>query len=184
MIPVLSDYTASKIPSDLLGHGPKSVSQNQVLLAHTLDLGMICFLTLMTTTFLDFGFTKFLMTSRLTDAWEKVNGNPALLTILGTITLSYFFGSLFFNQGQSWGMHVLKIRYPLKTHDVTGAFQKTLSSMKLFLSGGLLVRALKDEFRPHDHLYTELLGFREQKAPNLALAILEAEAQDDFQEAA
>lgn len=171
MAPNLYEMHSEKLSPEALGHGVSPVAKYKILLAHIMDLFAVCMTTVLINALLDTQFGQFVMTKNLQLAWKKTSSDPTTLITLSVVFAGYFFFSFFFNQGQTWGMHQMKIRYPMKGHDFRASFQRMLSSTALYFSMGLLIGSIQKFFSRQDHLYHSLIQPRELPARSLVEAI-------------
>lgn len=169
--------TSEKIPSHVLGHA-KLVPKSKILSSHLLDSGAVFSISGFLVTLMEASLSLFLVTPKLHLAWSRVHHSPAMLMIMGVVAFSYFFFSHFFNQGQTWGMSVMKIRYPIESFSYQQAFKKACTSLSLYLSAGLSIASLQRDLSHHDHLYVELTQTSRSPSVNLVESIRIADEMD------
>lgn len=169
MAPDLRDYTFSKhkIPGQILGHGTSRIPRYKILFAHILDFFMICSVTSAITALMDIQIRGHLPTTSLHRAWFRIDSDPTTLLTLTAVAVSYFFFSFYMNQGQTWGLHQMKLRYPLQSHKLWQSLQSALHSISLYFSLGLFIGRLQEKFVRQDYLYSELIQQRDMAAPSL-----------------
>lgn len=101
------------------------------------------------------------------------------------IALTYYSVAHFFNYGQSYGMYKCEFRVPVNNDNYREALSWSLYSTLAVLSFGtiiLLSQNKRKEFKPHDHLYTHLITFKESKVINLVDEINKMNQSVDIQE--
>jgi hypothetical protein len=94
------------------------------------------------------------------------------------MALSYFFFSYFFNDGQTWGMHLFKKRLAMGPLSFRESILWASHSLLLCLSMGLTLKLKKEiwkDFKNHDYRYDDLLRYKESKIINLLQMIHESE---------
>lgn len=158
-----------------LGHSESKVSALTLLSAHLLDFVMVYALTALITAFYRNIFKSMMMTSGLEKAFSKNTHYPEFLITFSVVMFSYFFFSHFFNHGQTFGMHKLKVRFVLRQHSFSQSFYATLSCLSLYLTGGLALKGVQKAFASHDHLYADLLQPREMSPMHLVNVIEKGE---------
>jgi hypothetical protein len=84
---------------------------------------------------------------------------PLAMISLPIMTISYFFFSYFFNQGQSLGLSRTKMRIDMPYMNSSVSLKWALYSSAILLSGGIALKVpkIRNQFKGHDYLYHELL---------------------------
>lgn len=180
MTPIdLLDYTdtTEKVHPSLLNFAPQAsgeIQPPQIISAYLLDLMAIASGFVMTAMILDLAMTSLMLTPALQIAFEKINYSSLIITLMPLVTVGYFFFSFFFNQGQSWGMSVQKIRISIPTLSYRSSLVWSLFSGAALLTLGLsaithhwLSESGLGNYQVQDHLYAQLTEAREHSPINL-----------------
>jgi hypothetical protein len=148
----------------------KSPSSWQILGAHFVDFA----LSFMTSVFMCFMFNHFVKMLLVTKGLKLAYSEALIVGMAGPILpltmFSYFFFSYFFNAGQTYGMYTFKIRASMNEQSFRGAFTWAVYSQFLCVSCGLsyfLKPSIWTNIKAHDHLYTELMSYKEDYSMNL-----------------
>jgi hypothetical protein len=200
----LTDFVkGKKIPSHLLEHKSKqvkSVSALRVLMAYSLDLFMICSAATMITSIFKLSLATFVISDRLLDYFHKIEFEVLAFQLFPLMSVSYFFFSFLFNEGQTWGMHQLKIRLQIENFNFQAALRWAIFSSMTIMSFGLTYplayRVMKtktqNSFEGHDYLYEALMTER-QLSPihllskieeNNSIQVIELQVEEYFDKAA
>jgi hypothetical protein len=105
------------------------------------------------------------------------------------LALGYFFTSYFMNNGQTFGMKVMKVRVSMQAHSLRSAFRWAVMSLSLYFTFGLSLKAGQHVLREHgeicahDHLWQELMRQKEMAAPDVRTLVPEP-VEEVFVEAA
>lgn len=168
---IFADY-AQKIPSSLLALKtvkPKS-STGRVLLSHSIDVGLVMGMTVLAGSFASLSVGSFMVTRGLEKAYTEVGTMKLIFSFFPLILYSYFFFWNYMNEGQTPGMLILKRRLKLEKRCLNKSLQSAAWSFLLCMSAGLILIALKrikSLFYDHDHLYQELISYKEHSVINL-----------------
>ncbi|HXH32480.1 MAG TPA: RDD family protein [Bacteriovoracaceae bacterium] len=92
--------------------------------------------------------------------------------IFPVVLLCYFSFFYLLNHGQTWGMHFFKGRITMKSGSLMAAAKWGCYSFSVCLTGGISLWLLqgvklKQVFKGHDYLYTELLAHKDVPTMNL-----------------
>lgn len=156
---------SQKIPSFSLEKNDQrpKVSSWRILFAHFVDFGFTFFAaTLMATLFNEY-FKTVLVTAGLKAAFSSQHALSLTVTILPIFVFTNFFFSYFLNHGQTYGMHLMKLRVQMKPMSYQDSFKWALQSLSLCFTCGLTGVLFQDSwgaFRNHDYLYEELMAFK------------------------
>jgi len=161
----LLDYAEAqmKIPSDFLvstsaSNHPRAI---QVILASVIDLLAASALTLVLVQLFQIEVFSTFPSKRVNVVLSASPEKLAQLFFM-PIFFSYYFFSLFFNHGQSWGMHLFKMRVEMSEHDLFNSMKWSLRCMLMSCSYGLVyLFTSKEKLKTHDHLYHELTSHKD-----------------------
>lgn len=173
-----------KIPGPMLGHkfhDAKSVSVVRILMAYCLDLFMIAAAATMITTIMKLSLASFVISDRLLGHFYHIDFGVLGFQLFPLMSLSYFFFSFLFNQGQTWGMHQLKIRLQIENFSFLASLRWAMFSSITIMSFGLAYpiayRIMKERtqnsFEGHDYLYHALMAERQLSPIHLLSEISE-----------
>lgn len=161
---------SQKIPSNILNEtlAKKKTSTLKILMAHALDATMVFYASIFMLMILGQYTSTFLVSSRIIKL-SQVSGQHTFTLMFPVLLFTYFVVCNFYNHGQSYGMHSLKLRLRMKEQSFTQSFQKAAWSFLLCLSAGTLIGRFRKEnqVENHDWLYQELLLPKEYQAMNL-----------------
>jgi hypothetical protein len=147
----------------------------KILIAHTVDFGMAFATTMMMTQMFNQFVKLLLLTRTLKLAYSEAFVLGLAAPLFPIMLFSYFFFSYFFNDGQTYGMHLMKNRIDLKSKSFRAAFRWATHSAFLCFTGGLTYlfqRNVWKAYKHHDFLYENLMSHKVFKSINL---VVEAE---------
>lgn len=173
---------SEKIPSSGLGPQKlKEPSSWQVLGAHFVDFIMSFFVS----AFMCFMFNHTIKILLVTKGLKLAYSEALILGMSGPILpltmLSYLFFSYFFNHGQTYGMYTFKIRASMKSQSFREAFTWAVHSLLLCFSCGLsyfFKPSIWNGINTHDHLYQELVSYKEDSSLNLQDLLKDSESEE------
>jgi hypothetical protein len=179
-------HTSKKLSPQDLGAPAQGPSVLKILAAHLVDFWMVVASATAVLGVLKASASGLMVTSKLSRSLELSTSAPMLFFMIAGLGFCYFFFSYFFNHGQTYGMHLLRLRVNLPHYGLRACLRWTLFSLALCLSGGLtipvrqLLRRTGDgEFSVQDVLYQKLMEPRTLPSVNLVRAIELAEAQEE-----
>jgi uncharacterized RDD family membrane protein YckC len=184
MIPNLLHYSShSKKISPLqleMNKTPPEYKSWKTLVALFIDFYIVA----MATSFMSFAFqatfSSLMASPKMTYSLKMVNMDSLSFSLLPLMFVSYYFFSFFMNEGQSYGMKKMKIRFENCGYDVKASLLWAARASSVIMTLGLSMMVLKDLFKSecvtHDHLYHELMVQREWAAPSL----VERTTPEDF----
>lgn len=187
----LKDYAISKrkIPEKVLNHHTnrkkQKISNFKIIQAYIIDSFLITEATIMIYVFMSI-FNKNLIASKMAiRSLESADPFPIFLTTGALVFISYFFGAYFLNHGQTIGMHQKKIRIHLKSKKFAHTMAWIFFSFTTYMSFGLTLVFLRNSFQKNkwgtfesnDHLYQELMVYRDAPSMDLLAKIHTEENQ-------
>lgn len=163
---------SQKLPSQLLS--PKQIKDNRhtmkLLFAHWLDFVVVMGIIGMMSALFSHGVQFFMVTKGLRLALPANSASTFMSSLVPFTIFNYFFFSYFMNQGQSWGMLMMKKRIEIQNKNFMSAFKWAAWSTMLCLSCGIVYAFTKTKWtgvKEHDHLYSDLVAFRNDDSINL-----------------
>ncbi len=177
-IELIDFVKGKKIPSQLLeqrSYKPKSISAFRILMAYALDTFMIATSTFAIASIFKLSLATFIISDQLLDHFHDIDFNTMAFQLFPLMSLSYFFFSFFFNQGQTWGMHHLKVRLKMEHFNFQSSLSWAMYSCLVIMSIGLayplaysmMKKKTQNTFEGHDHLYLSLMAERQLSPINL-----------------
>lgn len=127
--------------------------------------------------------------SILKHSWHSVNFLSFQLFAATLVGLTYFFISFYMNNGQTYGMKLLKCRISMNSYCARSSFRWALMSLSMYFTLGLSYRKgtemLKDfgKITAHDHLWQELMRQKDIAAPDVRTLVKETKVEE-YSEAA
>jgi len=187
-------HSTKKIPATLLVNAPAKKAEIKswtILATYFLDFMAISTLSTMVLGFMKLSLTTFMITNSLLENFENIPFASLSMDTLPLFFVSYFFFSYFFNQGQTWGMSVMKTRIDMQEMSFRTSLGWALFSSAVIMTGGISYLFTYKwfqnnhwgEFKNHDHLYSELMQERDLAPVNL-VDLTHSFAQDPAIEAA
>jgi hypothetical protein len=152
-----------KVPSEFLAPNPKKQDWKiwKLFLGHYIDFFSAFIFTIIISGVFNNSIKTMLVTKGLQRAWTK---DFVIFTfsgsVLPTMLFCYFFFSYFLNDGQTWGMYLLKKRIRMKDKCFKEAALWACSSMVLCFSLGLSYFIHKEKWqniKSYDYLYDHLM---------------------------
>lgn len=173
---------SEKIPETFLEpEAVKPTSSWKILGSHFLDFGLSFFAA----TFMSFMFNHSVKMLLVTKGLKLAYSEALIVGMSGPVLpltlFSYFFFSYFFNAGQTYGMYTFKIRTSMKPQSFREAFIWAVYSFALCVSCGIsyfFKREIWKFVKAHDHLYHELLSYKEDYSMSL-LAIIDSQKEEE-----
>lgn len=161
-----------KIPKKLTAPvAPLKVESGwKLLFSHLLDFWAITVTAAFMAVMFNHSILLFMVTDGLEDAYASQDILSLSLLLVPFIAFNYFFFSYFLNHGQTWGMHVMKKRISMPTMSFRECARWASHSLLLTHSLGISIYFKKDHwqsYKDHDHLYSELLTYKEMKVIDL-----------------
>lgn len=162
----------------------------KLLLSHVLDFWAIAGTAAVMGLMFNNSFKFFMVTKNLNAVYSEEGTVGLSFLLIPFIAFNYFFFSYFLNHGQTWGMHLVKKRISMPAMSFKECAKWASHSMLLTHSLGLSIyfkKAHWDFYKDHDHLYTELISYKESKVIDLLNEIDNFEDQVpefEYQEAA
>lgn len=163
---------SKKLPKKVLSPENKTepLETWKILTSHFLDFGMAFMLSSSMALVFNLSIKGLLMTRGLRSAFSEATAFKLSMALFPLILFSYFFSSYFLNNGQTYGMYILKKRMEMKSNSLRDSFSWATHSFLLCVTGGISLLAKKDvwkSFRTHDHLYTDLFIHKDYKTMDL-----------------
>ena len=175
MIPNLLHYSShsQKIsPAQLeMNKTPPHYKSWKTLVALFIDFYIVA----MATSFISFAFqaafTTLMASPRMRYSLKMIDMDSLTFSILPLMLVSYFFLSFYMNNGQSYGMEKMKIRFEHSEYNLRSSLIWAVRSSSVIMTLGLTMLFLKDFYKSecvsHDHLYQNLMIQREWAAPSV-----------------
>ena len=196
MTPIdLIDFTDSKkkIPTHILKHrSPEKavISDRRAMAALMLDFAAVLATTVMLSSVFKLYFGSYMISTQLQSAMSHLSFYELSVSSLPLMFMSYFFFSSFFYHGQSWGMHVMKIRIQMPEQNFKTSFLWAIFSSSTVMTFGLSFFWARDYFESkgwgtfecHDHLYIGLIQEKEFSPINLVEQSQEPQHTEETQE--
>jgi hypothetical protein len=196
MTPIdLVDYAhrSKKIPAahlkhKILTHQP--VALWKIISAHTLD-GVVAVMTcVMISGIFTLYLKSFMISSSLLNTFDSIPFYGLIAASTPLMFVGYHFFSYFFNQGQTWGMHYLKIRITIPEQSFRSSFVWALFSFSTMLTAGLtfkpglewLFQNGHGQHAAQDHLWIDLIQERALQPMNLVDATFTKVQEDKIEQ--
>ncbi|MFP5385204.1 MAG: hypothetical protein ACLGHN_03950 [Bacteriovoracia bacterium] len=160
----------------------------KLLCAHFMDFWTAFMMVTLISGVFSQSVKSFLVTKGLQSSYSSIETQGLFFALFPLILFAYFFFSYFLNHGQTPSMLLLKKRIEMKPNSFAEAFRWATHSFLLCLSWGtsyLLKPEVWKLLKSHDHLYYDLMAYKEVKVVNLVSLSEESHrSEETWQEAA
>ena len=178
---------SKKLPSFYLHpNKEKHQSWNMKLFAsHIIDFYLSFGITLFLVNITSIQIETLLLNSKFSSPNEITSSIGFSFLIFPFLLFNYFFFSYFFNDGQTYGMHLTKMRIDQKSKSFNESLRWAAHSMTLCFSFGLSYlwqKSIWNKFRAHDYLYSDFMTYKESTPINLLEKIHEFENEKILEE--
>lgn len=148
----------------------KSDTAWKLLFSHILDFWAVAGTAAIMSHLFNHSMKLIMASNILTDAYSEQSIISLSFIMIPFIAFNYFFFSYFLNHGQTWGMHLMKKRIRMPHLSFKESAKWASHSFILCHSLGASIYFKKSHwqsYKEHDHLYHELMSYKEFKVIDL-----------------
>jgi uncharacterized RDD family membrane protein YckC len=174
MTPNLLHYSthSQKIsPAELEMNKTPPYKSWKTLAAFFIDFYIVAIGASLMTFFFQAAVGSLMVSPKMSYSLMMVDMNSLSFSILPFIMLGYFAFAFYMNEGQTFGMSKMKVRFENTGYDFKASLLWAARSASVIMTLGVSMLFLKDQFKDncvsHDHLYRSFMFQREWAAPSL-----------------
>jgi hypothetical protein len=174
--------SSKKIPTSFLT-GQTKKGNWRLFFAHSVDFLSAFILANFLGLLFHSTMSSILLTESLELAYLENSAFGTVTSVFPLTLFSYFFFSYLLNDGQTFGMFLMKRRVSFSEKGLRSAFYFSSHSLLLCATGGFsfyFVKPVWASFKGHDYLYQELMEVRDQRGVDL---LAKTQSWEDTEEA-
>lgn len=175
MTPNLLHYSAhsQKIsPAELeINKTPPPYKSWKTLAALFIDFYIVAMATSLMTLMFQAAVSSLMVSPKMSYSLMMIDMNSLSFSILPLMLVSYFAFAFYMNEGQTFGMKKMKVRFENTGYNFRSSLLWAARSASVIMTFGVSMFFLKDLFKEncvaHDHLYRSFMFQKEWEAPSL-----------------
>jgi uncharacterized RDD family membrane protein YckC len=187
----LSDLAVKeiKLQKSHLTPAHEETHNGKFLMAHFVDFWTVFWASTMMTGIFKTSTLTFMNSHILEQSWTNVSYVSFRMFAATLVGMTYFFMSYYMNNGQTFGMKLMKCRISMNSFCARSSFRWAVMSLSLYFTLGLSFKkgtsmlANFGKIASHDHLWQELMRQKEISAPDVRSLERETEVEQ-YSEAA
>jgi uncharacterized RDD family membrane protein YckC len=175
MTPNLLHYSthSQKIsPAQLeMNKTPPPYKSWKTLIAFFIDFYFVAIGSILMTFFFQAAVGSMMVSPKMSYSLMMVDMNALSFSMLPLMLVSYFAFAFYMNEGQTFGMKKMKVRFENTGYNLRSSLLWAARSASVIMTLGVSMLFLKDLFKEncvaHDHLYRNFMFQKEWAAPSL-----------------